>query len=187
MNGSNMDDEFLNALLGKNLIRDGNVMFFASGKNDLIKGVANFKNTKIVDLAILNNLIILINTSPALINPFLAIPSVVGMATTGGFNLNGYRIIEGKVEFSYDFKNKFLDLSKINTKGNGIDFDGFLSMNFATSNVDGKLKLIFFKDYSKIVNYIPVINYVLLGDKKRVDTEVIFMELWKNLNIKRVL
>jgi hypothetical protein len=172
MNGSNMDDEFLNALLGKNLIRDGNVSFFASGKNDLIKGVANFKNTKIVDLAILNNLIILINTSPALINPFLAIPSVVGMATTGGFNLNGYRIIEGKVEFSYDFKNKFLDLSKINTKGNGIDFDGFLSMNFATSNVDGKLKLIFFKDYSKIVNYIPVINYVLLGDKKRVDTEV---------------
>ena len=33
--------------------------------------------------------------------------------------------------------------------------------------------MIFFKDYSKIVNYIPVFNYILLGDEKRVDTEVI--------------
>lgn len=172
VDAKNMNDEFLNALLGKNLIKDGNVNLSASGKDDLINGTISFTNSKIVDLAILNNLIILINTSPAIINPFLAIPSVVGMATSGGFNLNGYRIIDGKVEFSYDFKKKFLDMKKIHTEGNGIDFDGFLSVDFVTSAVDGKLKLIFFKDYSKIVNYIPVINYVLLGDKKRVDTEV---------------
>ncbi|QDF29206.1 AsmA family protein (DUF3971 domain) [Halarcobacter anaerophilus] len=172
VDAKNMNDEFLNALLGKGLIKDGNVNLSASGKDDLINGTISFTNSKIVDLAILNNLIILINTSPAIINPFLAIPSVVGMATSGGFNLNGYRIIDGKVEFSYDFKKKFLDMKKIHTEGNGIDFDGFLSVDFVTSAVDGKLKLIFFKDYSKIVNYIPVINYVLLGDKKRVDTEV---------------
>jgi hypothetical protein len=37
-----------------------------------------------------------------------------------------------------------------------------------TSNV----KLIFLKDYSKIVGAIPVINYVLLGDNNRVETQV---------------
>ncbi len=169
----NMNDSFLNSLLGKNLIKDGNVNLTASGKDDKVIGYANLNETKIIDLAILNNLIILINTSPAIINPFLAIPSVVGMATNGGFNLNGYRIIEGRVDFSYDFKNKYLNMNHIETKGNGIDFDGNMTIDFQTSNVDAILKLIFFKDYSKLVGYIPVVNYVLLGDEKRVDTEVI--------------
>ena len=45
------------------------------------------KIVNIEDLAILNNLLLFIHTSPAFINPFLAIPSVVGMATNSGFNL----------------------------------------------------------------------------------------------------
>lgn len=179
LDAKNMDDDFLNKLLGKDLIEDGNVNLSAKGKGDLINGVIFFSNNKIVDLAILNNLIILINTSPAIINPFLAIPSVVGMATSGGFNLNGYRIIDGKVEFSYDFEKKFLDMPDIKTQGNGIDFDGNLTIDFKSSDVAGKLKLIFFKDYTKLVNYVPVLNYVLLGDKKRVDTEV---EIYGKLN-----
>ena len=43
-----------------------------------------------------------------------------------------------------------------------------LNTMILTSNV----KLIFLKDYSKIVGAIPVINYVLLGDNNRVETEV---------------
>lgn len=172
LDAKNMDDEFLNALLGKELIKGGKVNLIATGKDDKITGYATFNETKIVDLAILNNLIILINTSPAIINPLLAIPSVVGMATNGGFNLNGYRITQGRVDFSYDFKNKYLDMNRIYTEGNGIDFDGNMTIDFNSSKVDAKLKLVFFKDYSKIVGYIPVINYMLLGDENRVDTEV---------------
>ncbi|QKF82245.1 AsmA-like C-terminal domain-containing protein [Halarcobacter ebronensis] len=172
LSATNMTDNFLNPLIGKNLIKGGYVNVLAKGKDTYISGNAYFNETKIVDLAILNNLIILVNTSPAIINPFLAIPSVVGMATNGGFNLNGYRITEGKVEFSYSFVDKFLNMNKLNTEGNGIDFDGYTTIDFKTSAVDAKLKMIFFKDYSKLVNYIPVINYILLGDEKRVDTEV---------------
>ncbi len=173
VDAKNMDDEFLNALMNKNLIKDGNVDLSAIGKDGKINGSAFLKENKIKDLAILNNLLILIHTSPALINPLLAIPSVVGMATNKGFNLNGYSVVEGKIDFSYDFKNKFLDMHKIKTKGNGIDFDGFTTIDFNNQAVNAKLKLVFFKNYSKIVGAIPVINYVLLGDEKRVDTEVI--------------
>ncbi|PLY05145.1 MAG: DUF3971 domain-containing protein [Arcobacter sp.] len=172
LDAKNMNDVFLNSLMNKNLIQDGNVNLTAKGKDGRIKGHADLKNNKIVDLAILNNLLIFINTSPALINPFLAIPSVVGMATTGGFNLNGYRVIEGKIDFIYDFKNKFLNMNNIDTKGNGIDFSGFTTIDFNNSKLDAKLKLIFLKDYSKLVGAIPVINYVLLGDENRVDTDV---------------
>ena len=172
VNAKNMNDEFLNSLMNKNLIKNGNVNLTANGKNGIVIGHADLTNTRIVDLAILNNLLIFINTSPALINPFLAIPSVVGMATSGGFTLNGYRVNEGKVDFSYNFKDKFLNMNKIFTKGNGIDFDGHATIDFTNSKVNSKLKLVFLKDYSKIVGAIPVINYVLLGDEKRVDTQV---------------
>ena len=172
IDAKNMNDIFLNALMNKNLVEGGNVNLSAKGKNGIINGVANLEENKIVDLAILNNLLILINSSPALINPLLAIPSVVGMATSGGFNLNGYKVTKGSIDFFYDFNNKFLNMHKIETKGNGIDFKGFTTINFNNSKLDSKLKLIFFKDYSKIVGAIPVINYVLLGDEKRVDTEV---------------
>ena len=172
VDAKNMSDTFLNALMNKELIKDGNVNLTAKGKDGVIVGHADLVNTKINDLAILNNLLIFINTSPALINPFLAIPSVVGMATSGGFNLNGYRVNEGKVDFSYNFENKYLNMNKIFTKGNGIDFDGFATIDFNDSKINSKLKLVFLKDYSKIVGAIPVINYVLLGDEKRVDTQV---------------
>lgn len=168
----NMNDYFLNSIIGKSLIEGGNVNLSAIGREGVINGTAYLKGNKIVDLAILNNLLILINTSPAIINPFLAIPSVVGMAAKDGFNLNGYRVTEGQIDFSYDFDKKFLNMHKIKTKGNGIDFDGFTTINFETSKVDAKLHLVFLKDYANIVGAIPVINYVLLGDEKRVDTEV---------------
>lgn len=172
LSATNMDDEFLNSLINKKLIKDGLVNLKAKGANGLISGHVDLENTNILDLAILNNLLIFINTSPALINPLLAIPSVVGMATSGGFKLNGYKVIKGSVDFTYDFKNKYLNMHKIFTKGNGIDFDGGTTIDFNTSKVNAKLKLIFLKDYAKIVGLIPVVNYVLLGDKKRVDTQV---------------
>ncbi len=172
IDAKNMNDEFLNSILGKNLVKGGIVNINASGKDGKIYGTAFLEKNRILDLAILNNLLILINTSPGIINPLLAIPSVVGMATNDGFNLNGYRVIEGRVDFTYDFASKFLNMEKITTKGNGIDFDGNATINFDNSKIDSKLHLVFLKDYSKIVGSIPVLNYVLLGDENRVDTEV---------------
>lgn len=172
VDAKNMNDEFLNALISKNLIRGGLVNLKASGKNKKLEGQATIDDARILDLALLNNLLILINTSPAIINPFLAIPSVVGMATNEGFNLNGYRVVEGGLDFVFDLDKKYLNMHKIKTTGNGIDFDGYATINFENSLIDSRLNLIFMKDYSKIVGSIPVINYVLLGDKKRVDTQV---------------
>ncbi|WP_164970055.1 AsmA-like C-terminal domain-containing protein [Arcobacter sp. CECT 8983] len=172
LEAKNMSDEFLNSLLNKDLISGGNVNISAYGKDKIVNGTAFIKESKIKDLAILNNLLIFINTSPGLINPLLAIPSVVGMATNGGFNINGYRVTDGRVDFTYNFDSKVLNMFKIFTKGNGIDFDGEATINFENSQIDSKLKLIFLKDYSKIVSEIPVFNYLFLGDEKRVDTQV---------------
>ena len=168
----NLTNEFVNAIIDKQLLKDGNILFMASGTLDSLNGKILIENSNVDDLAVLNNLLIFIHTSPALVNPLLAVPSVFGMATNSGFNLTGYKIVNGVIEFNYNYEQNIVDIKKFLTVGNGIDFDGIGIINLNDNTIDSKIKLIFLKDYSKIVGAIPVVNYVLLGDSNRVETEV---------------
>lgn len=172
LNAKNIDDSFVNSFFGKKMVEGGTLSLSASGKDDFISGRMDFNKNNIMNLAILNNLITLVNTTPALINPLLAVPAVFGMVTNDGFNLNGYSVNEGYVEFTYNFENSFLNLTKIHTIGNSVDFDGYATIDLQKSLVDSKIELVFMKDYSKIVNYIPGLSYIFLGDDKRVSTTV---------------
>lgn len=172
LNAVNLNDKFINTALNKELIEGGVLNLKATGKDDEINGKLVLSDNNIKNLAVLTNIITLINTSPALINPFLAVPSVVGMASSGGFSVTAYRVNDGFVDFTYGIKSKILNMKKIVTTGNGIDFDGKGVVDFVQSSIDADLHLIFFKGYSSIVGAVPVVNYILLGDKKRVDTEI---------------
>lgn len=100
------------------------------------------------------------------------------MATNSGFNLTAYKVVNGAAEFNYSKEKELIDITKLVTVGNGIDFDGKGKVDLSTLTLDSEVKLVFLKDYSKIVGAIPVVNYVLLGDNKRVETSVnIFGEL----------
>ena len=167
-----ISDTFINTIFNKQILKGDNIQFLAKGTPASIKGKMILKNVKVEDLAILNNLLLFINTSPALINPLLAIPSVVGMATTGGFNLTGYRVIDGVLNFDYHQDKKLLDITKLITVGNGIDFDGSGTVDLNDGTIKSTINLIFLKDYSKIVGAIPIVNYVLLGKDNRVETKV---------------
>ena len=162
----------MNALLGEHIFNGGNLMFYASGYKNNLNGKFIIENSNVEGLTILNNLLLFIQTSPALINPLLAIPSVVGMVTNSGFNLLAYNIVDGTLEFNYNKDTEVIDIKKLITIGNGIDFDGNGMLDLKNSVVYSNIKLIFFKDYSRIVGMIPVVNYVLLGDNNRVETEV---------------
>ena len=169
---NNVSDEFINALIGKHIFDGGNLMFYASGYMNDLNGKLIIENSNVEGVTILNNLLLFIQTSPALINPLLAIPAVVGLATNSGFNLLAYNIVDGTIEFNYNKDKELLDIKKLITIGNGIDFDGRGTVDLKNNIIDSNIKLIFFKDYSKLVGMVPVINYVLLGDNNRVETEV---------------
>ena len=169
---NNVSDEFINALIGKHIFDGGNLMFYANGYMNNLNGKLIIENSNVEGVTILNNLLLFIQTSPALINPLLAIPAVVGLATNSGFNLLAYNIVDGTIEFNYNKDKELLDVKKLITIGNGIDFDGRGTVDLKNNIIDSNIKLIFFKDYSKLVGMVPVINYVLLGDNNRVETEV---------------
>lgn len=167
-----ISDEFVNTIFDKKILNDGKLMLLANGISNDLKGKLLLTNVNIDDLAILNNLLLFVHSSPALINPFLAVPSVVGLASNKGFNLTGYKVIDGVAEFTYKKDKSILDINKLVTIGNGIDFEGNGSINLNDLTLDSKVKMIFFKDYTTLVGAIPVVNYVLLGKNKRVATKV---------------
>lgn len=169
---NNISDEFVNTIFNKQIFKGGILILHANGNINNLNGKLIIEDSNIEDLAILNNLLLFIHTSPALINPLLAIPSVVGMATNSGFNIMAYKIVNGSMEFNYNKEKELLDIKKLVTVGNGIDFDGHGKVDLNTMMLTSNIKLIFLKDYSKMVGVIPVVNYVLLGDNNRVETEV---------------
>lgn len=170
--GADISAVFLNKILAKDISTDGKIHFFANGNINDLKGKIIFKDIDIVNLSILNNLLLLIQTSPALINPFLAIPSFVGLASNTDVNFLVYKILDGDLEFNYSKEKGLIDIIKLNTVGNGIDFEGAGKVDLANFNLDLNLNVIFFKDYTNIVGAIPVINYILLGDSNMVSTLV---------------
>lgn len=166
-------DEFINALLDKKeLLSEGSIDLQAKGSTTKLLGHVSLDDTKIKNLALLNNLIIFVNTAPGLINPLLALPSVVGMATNSGFNLNGYRVVKGGFDFNYNIQKQQFTFENLTTEGNMADFIGQGSMDLNKRTVDADIDIIFMKDYAKIVGYIPVLNYLFLGDDNRVATSV---------------
>lgn len=167
-----INDEYVNAIFNKQILKGGNLTFHATGNINDLNGKLLIEDSSVNDLAAINNLLTFVQTSPALINPLLAIPSVVGMATNSGFNVLAYKIINGKADFNYSKEKELLVIKKLVTVGNGIDFDGYGQVDLNTMMLTSNMKLIFLKDYSKIVGAIPVINYVLLGDNNRVETQV---------------
>jgi hypothetical protein len=169
---NDINDEFVNAIFGEKMFEGGNLLLLANGDINNLSGKVMIKDSNIANIGILSNLLLFIQTSPALINPFLAIPSVVGMATSSGFNLTAYKIINGSIEFNYSKEKELLDITKLVTVGNGIDFDGKGKVNLNDMTLTSDIKLVFLKDYSKIVGAIPVVNFVLLGDNNRVETKV---------------
>jgi hypothetical protein len=76
------------------------------------------------------------------------------------------------MEFTYDKNENILKINNLNTIGNGIDFEGFAIVDLNNFTINGKVNLIFLKDYTTFVRFIPILNYILLGDKERVETLV---------------
>lgn len=169
----NMSDEFMNNLLGiEHFFTDGTFDLTAKGTTKLLNGNAIIKNSKVKQLALLNNLITFVNTTPAIINPLLALPTIFGMANNKGFNLAGYRIVEGDLDFTYSLQNELFYINSLNTTGNMADFkaNGIIDLN--KKELESDVVIIFLKDYTKIIDYVPVFNYLFLGDDKNISTQV---------------
>jgi hypothetical protein len=166
-----LEAEDINSILEKKIFEGGYISFQVYGNLNKVDGSLKLYNTLIRDLPLLNNLIIFINTTPAIINPLLVLPTLFRLGETK-FNTTGYLVQKGLSNFKYNMINNNLNLSKIYLKSNMMDFSGVGDINLENNQVNLKVNAIFLKDYSKIISYIPIVGYIILGDDGNFITQV---------------
>lgn len=154
-----IQNSYLNSIISKELLDEGFSTFVIKGKDDIYKGNLDLDKTKIKNLPALNSLILFINTTPAFINPFLSIPSIYRFTQTG-FNIEGYDLEKGSINFKYDRSKNLLFVDNFFFDGTMNDFNGNLQIDLNDKAVNGDIEVIFMKDYAKFINMIPGVKEI---------------------------
>ena len=156
----NINDEFVKKLF-KFKMQNGKANFLVHGnlKTKEFYGTLTIKDTVVRGYALINNIIAFVNTVPSLVtlrNP--------------GFDLDGYEIKKGVIEFFAD-KDR-LYLNTIRFVGVNTDIFGYGQVDLKTNNVDLVLTLSTIKSLSNLLGKIPLIGYALLGEDKTIGTMI---------------
>ncbi|WP_200414349.1 AsmA-like C-terminal domain-containing protein [Arcobacter sp. FWKO B] len=170
ISGVNLNDTFVNTFLLKKVIEGGLVginLTTSESNKDVLVGDITLNDTLLENIAFINNLLTFVETSPAIINPLLAIPSAY-RALTDGLGHDGYMVKTGTAKIAYNIEDEVMSFYEIYTKGSRADFVGDLQLNVKDRLIDGNINVIILKDYTNIVKNIPLVGYILLGDDKSV-------------------
>jgi len=187
----NLKAPYINALFGQDIFKDGLFNFHINGTNTKnFKGTLVAANTTLLGMNFYNNIMALIDTIPALLT--FKIP---------GFNDKGYSINKATVHFSK--KNNILTINYLEIDGKSTDIIGNGTLNSKTNDINMTLQLSVLKSLSSVINKIPVLNYIILGedgklyttlnvtgtlDRPQIKTNVISNTIMSPLNIiKRVI
>ena len=125
-----------------------------------IPGVFEFSNVLFKKLALLNNVFSFINTIPAL-----------ATLSSPGFDDDGYLVNEGIVHF--ELNNKLLTIQQLRTDGKTINTEAKGWINLENDTLEIRAELISLKDFSKIINTIPLAGYAILGDDGSINTSLL--------------
>jgi len=170
--GYNLTDKYMNTFLNKELLEGGyiNIHLYTDNIN-LLAGNATFHNTTLKNVTVINSLTTFVNTTPAIINPLLALPTLYRMAETG-FDTNGYYIKTGDGSFHYSVEKKQLDIFDLKTLGKMSNFTVNSNIDFIKNQIDANVSISFLKDFTGAINYIPIVGYIFLGDDGEFYTSV---------------
>ncbi len=162
----NINSNFVNNIAGLKAIEGGNIDLNASGTQCVIDGNIYLKDVDIKEAAILNKIFVVINSTPAILNPFFIIPNAVRFAGDG-FRLSSYLIDEGKMVFNLNRDINILDISKVESISTQNSFYGKAMLDLNQNTIDSTVEVSFMQGMAKVIDFIPVIGYWVLGDDGR--------------------
>lgn len=159
INANNFNDEFINKMFGEEIVFGGTFGLAGIYKDNKFLGDIIMANTSIKNMASLQNMLSFID----------AIPSLV-VFKLPGFSTNGYEVENAKIRVGVN--NEFIALEKINMNGSSVDIEGAGIVDLKTQDLNINLSLSTMKSLSSILNKIPIIGYLLLGEDGKITTEV---------------
>ncbi|MCX2717656.1 AsmA-like C-terminal domain-containing protein [Helicobacter sp. MIT 21-1697] len=157
---SNFSATFLNRVWQRNIFRGGLFNFKGIYDDGTLKGEISMQNTIYQDLAIVQNVLALIDTIPALLT-----------FRKPGLGANGYEIKNGKVNLLIN--DEYLVLENIHLVGSSIDVEGGGLVTLKNQALDIVLKASTLKTLTDIINTIPLLNYVILGSDGKITTGIV--------------
>ncbi|MBP6497177.1 MAG: AsmA-like C-terminal domain-containing protein [Campylobacteraceae bacterium] len=158
--GTSMDANFSNHMLNKNYFHEGDFSLQLDGKDDKhLKGTFIMHQTAIQELKFFDNLMATIN----------AIPSLV-VFSDPKFNQGGYFVKDGYIEFTRE--GEIITIIDMKLTGNNADIVGSGTINFDTNQMALKLQIRTLKTFSNIIDWIPIVGGLVLGEDKRISTNV---------------
>ncbi|WP_291025915.1 DUF3971 domain-containing protein [Helicobacter sp.] len=157
---SNFSDKFLNRVWQSDIFDGGLFNFKGVYDEGTLKGEISMQNTTYKNLVIVQNILALIDTVPALLT-----------FRKPGLGANGYEIKKGKVDFVLN--DQYLVLDNINLIGSSIDVEGGGLVNLKNRELDVVLKASTLKTLADIVDKIPLVGYVILGDDGKFSTGIV--------------
>ncbi len=155
----NFSGDYINTILQKDFVEGGLFTLIGSFENQVFNGELKFQNTSLKNLALMQNMVNLINTIPSLLvfrNPHLG--------------ANGYQIKTGSVVFG--ITKEYLGLEKIDLIGKTLDVAGNGVIELDTNKLDLNLEVSTIKALSNVLNKIPIVGYLILGKEGKVTTNV---------------
>ncbi len=155
----NFSGDYINTILQKDFVEGGLFTLIGSFENQVFNGELKFQNTSLKNLALMQNMINLINTIPSLIvfrNPHLG--------------ANGYQIKTGSVVFG--ITKEYLGLEKIDLIGKTLDVAGNGVIELDTNKLDLNLEVSTIKALSNVLSKIPIVGYLILGKEGKITTNV---------------
>jgi hypothetical protein len=171
-NANNISAKYFNYFLNKEIFEEGTLDLNVYGDDiNLLSGDLNFHKTTIRNVRIVNSLTTFVNTTPAIINPLLALPTLFRMAETG-FDTNGYYMKNGNGSFIYSLPTKQLDIFDLYTNGKMSNFIVNSHLDLKTKKVIANVDISFLKDFTKAIRHIPLVGYIFLGDDGEFHTSV---------------
>ncbi|RDU58422.1 AsmA-like C-terminal domain-containing protein [Helicobacter sp. MIT 99-5507] len=156
---SNFDDEFINKIFHKEIVKGGTFGLIGIYKDGKFLGDATMSNTSVTNMASLQNILTLID----------AIPSLV-VFKLPGFSTSGYEIDNAKIRIGIN--SEFIALEKIAINGSSVDIEGAGVIDLVQEDINLQLSISTMKSLSSILNKIPIFGYLLLGDDGKITTEV---------------
>jgi hypothetical protein len=124
-----------------------------------LEGYLELNNILIRNTLLLNNIVAFVNAVPAL-----------ATFSSPGFDSEGYRVEEGVMLFT--FADGKLTVHRLRTNGLAINTEARGWIDQRNHTVHLEMELITMKDYSKIIEKIPLAGYAILGEDGSLSTSL---------------
>lgn len=160
INATALDDNATNALFNRHYFKKGNFSLTVEGKDDThMQGTFIMHKTYTKDFKFFSNLMATINAIPSLL-----------VFSDPNFDQEGYFVDNGYIEFKQ--VGEILHISELQLRGQNADIVGSGDIDFASRTLNLKLQIKTLKTFSSALDMIPLVSGLILGEDKRISTNV---------------